>query len=83
MVHLLSRNIRFEEDLIDQLFNSSERRLAWVLSLPFNPSRCSEDPAAAVRHYHRVLTPKDTLRGPTYSVWSFRRQAEEGRGEPR
>jgi len=30
---LLSRNIRFEEDLVDQLFNSSERRLARVLLL--------------------------------------------------
>ena len=26
--HLLSRNIRYQEDLIDQLFNSSEKRLA-------------------------------------------------------
>jgi CRP/FNR family transcriptional regulator, cyclic AMP receptor protein len=26
--YLLSRNIRFEEDLVDQLFNSSEKRLA-------------------------------------------------------
>ena len=26
--HMLSRNIRIEEDLIDQLFNSSEKRLA-------------------------------------------------------
>jgi CRP/FNR family cyclic AMP-dependent transcriptional regulator len=33
IVHLLSRNIRFEEDLIDQLFNSSEERLARVLLL--------------------------------------------------
>ena len=33
IVHLLSRNIRFEEDLIDQLFNSSEKRLARVLLL--------------------------------------------------
>lgn len=31
--HLLSRNIRFEEDLIDQLFNSSEKRLARILLL--------------------------------------------------
>jgi CRP/FNR family transcriptional regulator, cyclic AMP receptor protein len=29
--HLLSRNIRYQEDLIDQLFNSSERRLARIL----------------------------------------------------
>ncbi len=33
MAHLLSRNIRFEEDLVDQLFNSSEKRLARVLLL--------------------------------------------------
>ncbi len=33
---LLSRNIQFEEDLADQLFNSSERRLARVLLLLAN-----------------------------------------------
>jgi CRP/FNR family cyclic AMP-dependent transcriptional regulator len=33
MTHLLSRNIRFEEDLADQLFNSSEKRLARILLL--------------------------------------------------
>jgi len=31
--HLLCRNIRFEEDLVDQLFNSSEKRLARILLL--------------------------------------------------
>jgi CRP/FNR family transcriptional regulator, cyclic AMP receptor protein len=31
--HMLSRNIRFEEDLVDQLFNSSEKRLARTLLL--------------------------------------------------
>ena len=31
--HLLGRNIRFEEDLVDQLFNSSEKRLARILLL--------------------------------------------------
>jgi CRP/FNR family transcriptional regulator, cyclic AMP receptor protein len=31
--HLLARNIRVEEDLIDQLFNSSEKRLARTLLL--------------------------------------------------
>jgi CRP/FNR family transcriptional regulator, cyclic AMP receptor protein len=31
--HMLSRNIRIEEDLIDQLFNSSEKRLARTLLL--------------------------------------------------
>jgi len=31
--HMLSRNIRIEEDLLDQLFNSSEKRLARTLLL--------------------------------------------------
>jgi CRP/FNR family cyclic AMP-dependent transcriptional regulator len=31
--YLLSRNIRYEEDLVDHLFNSSEKRLARVLLL--------------------------------------------------
>ncbi len=31
--HLLKRNIRYQDDLIDQLFNSSEKRLARVLLL--------------------------------------------------
>ena len=49
MQHLLTRNSRVEEDLIDQLFNSSEKRLARLLVLlanfgkeahptPINPS---------------------------------------------
>jgi len=33
VTHLLSRNIRFEGDLVDQLFNSSEKRLARILLL--------------------------------------------------
>jgi CRP-like cAMP-binding protein len=36
MAHLLSRNIQFEADLVDQLFNSSEKRLARVLLLLAN-----------------------------------------------
>jgi CRP/FNR family cyclic AMP-dependent transcriptional regulator len=34
--HMLSRNIRIEEDLVDQLFNSSEKRLARVLLMLAN-----------------------------------------------
>jgi CRP/FNR family cyclic AMP-dependent transcriptional regulator len=34
--HLLARNARIEEDLIDQLFNSSEKRLARLLLLMAN-----------------------------------------------
>jgi CRP/FNR family transcriptional regulator, cyclic AMP receptor protein len=33
VAYLLARNIRYEEDLVDQLFNSSEKRLARMLLL--------------------------------------------------
>jgi CRP/FNR family transcriptional regulator, cyclic AMP receptor protein len=33
VTHLLCRNIRYEADLVDQLFNSSEKRLARILLL--------------------------------------------------
>ena len=43
--YLLSRNIRIEEDLVDQLFNSSEKRLARVLLLMANFGKdCKAEP---------------------------------------
>jgi CRP-like cAMP-binding protein len=33
IAHMLARNVRFEDDLVDQLFNSSEKRLARILLL--------------------------------------------------
>ena len=36
IAHLLARNTRVEEDLVDQLFNSSEKRLARMLLLLAN-----------------------------------------------
>jgi CRP/FNR family cyclic AMP-dependent transcriptional regulator len=36
LTHVLTRNIKIEEDLVDQLFNSSEKRLARVLLLLAN-----------------------------------------------
>ena len=33
VTYVLSRNIRYEADLVDQLFNSSEKRLARILLL--------------------------------------------------
>jgi CRP/FNR family transcriptional regulator, cyclic AMP receptor protein len=36
LTHMLTRNIRIEEDLVDQLFNSSEKRLARLLLLLAN-----------------------------------------------
>jgi CRP/FNR family cyclic AMP-dependent transcriptional regulator len=33
VAYLLARNIRYEQDLVDKLFNSSEKRLARILLL--------------------------------------------------
>ena len=41
--YMLARNIRIEEDLVDQLFNSSEKRLARVLLLLARYGRESRD----------------------------------------
>jgi CRP/FNR family cyclic AMP-dependent transcriptional regulator len=42
--HLLARNIRVEEDLVDQLFNSSEKRLARTLLLLANFGKEKSEP---------------------------------------
>jgi CRP/FNR family cyclic AMP-dependent transcriptional regulator len=47
VAHLLTRNIRLEEDLVDQLFNSSEKRLARVLLLLANLGKDGK-PAAVI-----------------------------------
>src|ERR1700681_1041726 len=47
--HMLSRNIRIEEDLIDQLFNSSEKRLARTLLLLARYGK-QDKPARVVPH---------------------------------
>jgi CRP/FNR family cyclic AMP-dependent transcriptional regulator len=46
--HLLSRNSRVQEDLIDQLFNSSERRLARLLLLLANYGKEGDSPIVPV-----------------------------------
>ena len=43
--HLLTRNIRYEADLVDQLFNSSEKRLARILLLLSNLGKESKSEA--------------------------------------
>ena len=47
--HLLARNIRIQEDLVDQLFNSSEKRLARVLLLLANFGKEGK-PQAVIPH---------------------------------
>jgi len=55
ITYMLQRNIRFEEDLIDQLFNSSEKRLARTLLLLARYGKQDQ--------VHRVLPkiPQETL----------------------
>jgi CRP/FNR family cyclic AMP-dependent transcriptional regulator len=47
VAYLLARNIRYEEDLVDHLFNSSEKRLARVLLL--------------LAHFGKEGTPEDVI----------------------
>lgn len=49
IAHMLARNIRIEEDLIDQLFNSSEKRLARALLLLARYGK-QDRPARVVPH---------------------------------
>ncbi len=46
--HLLARNIRVEEDLVDQLFNSSEKRLARILLLLANFGKEGRQPEPVI-----------------------------------
>ena len=46
IAHILARNIRIEEDLVDQLFNSSEKRLARTLLLLARVGRQDTPPRA-------------------------------------
>jgi CRP-like cAMP-binding protein len=46
VTYLLARNIRMQEDLIDQLFNSSEKRLARALLLLANFGSTTRKPDA-------------------------------------
>jgi CRP/FNR family cyclic AMP-dependent transcriptional regulator len=48
MDHLLSRNNRIEADVIDQLFNSSEKRLARLLLLLANYGKAGSPPIAPI-----------------------------------
>ena len=50
IAHILARNARVEEDLVDQLFNSTEKRLARVLLLlaNFGKEGCSEPVVAKI-----------------------------------
>jgi hypothetical protein len=55
--YLLGRNIRYEEDLVDQLFNSSEKRLARILLLLARFGKEGK-PERAIARSARKLWPK-------------------------
>jgi CRP/FNR family cyclic AMP-dependent transcriptional regulator len=68
MNHLLSRNSRIEEDVIDQLFNSSEKRLARLLLLLANYGKEGNPPIVAVTLSQETLA---EMVGTTRSRVSF------------
>jgi CRP-like cAMP-binding protein len=66
--YLLSRNSRIEDDLIDQLFNSSERRLARLLLLLANFGKEGNAPPIPVNLSQETLA---EMIGTTRSRVSF------------
>jgi CRP-like cAMP-binding protein len=66
--HLLTRSIRIEEDLVDQLFNSSEKRLARVLLLLANFGKEGEPQTAIAKISQETLA---GIVGTTRSRVSF------------
>ena len=68
LFYLLSRNIRIEEDLVDQLFNSSEKRLARVLLLLANFGKESKPEPVIVKISQETLA---EIIGTTRSRVSF------------
>src|SRR5258705_9910117 len=55
VAHLLARTIRVEEDLVDQLFNSSEKRLARALLLLANFGKESKPEAINAKVSQEML----------------------------
>jgi CRP/FNR family transcriptional regulator, cyclic AMP receptor protein len=66
--HLLSRNSRIEADVIDQLFNSSERRLARLLLLLANYGKAGNPPIIPITLNQETLA---EMIGTTRSRVSF------------
>ena len=68
MKHLLSRNGRIEADVVDQLFNSSEKRLARLLLLLANYGKENSPPITPVTIKQETLA---EMIGTTRSRVSF------------
>jgi len=67
-MYLLSRNLQIEEDLVDQLFNSSEKRLARTLLLLANFGKKGRPESIVPRISHETLA---DMIGTTRSRVSF------------
>jgi CRP-like cAMP-binding protein len=68
LTHLLARNIRIQEDLVDQLFNSSEKRLARVLLLMAHFGKEGKPEAVIAKVSQETLA---DMIGTTHSRVSF------------
>jgi CRP-like cAMP-binding protein len=68
LTHLLSRNLRIQEDLVDQLLSSSEKRLARVLLLLANFGKESKPEVVIPKISHETLA---AMVGTTRSRVSF------------
>lgn len=68
MGHLLSRNIKIEEDLVSRLFNSSEKRVARVFLLLANFGKQSEPDSVIPKVSQETL---EEIVGTTRSRVSF------------
>jgi len=75
VTHLLSRNIRYEADLVDQLFNSSEKRLARLLLLlsHFREDSKSETVVAGISQEHLAQMVGTTRSRINYFMNKFRK----------
>ena len=70
IAHMLARNIRIEEDLIDQLFNSSEKRLARALLLLARYGKQDGSRRAWCRRSPRRRSPRWSARPARASISS-------------
>jgi CRP-like cAMP-binding protein len=75
VTHLLSRIIRYEADLVDQLFNSSEKRLARLLLLlsHFGKESKSETVVAGINQEHLAQMVGTTRSRINYFMNKFRK----------
>jgi CRP/FNR family cyclic AMP-dependent transcriptional regulator len=74
VTHLLSRNIRYEADLVDQLFNSSEMRLARILLLlsHFTKESTTETVVSGINQEHLAQMVGTTRSRINYFMNKFR-----------